>query len=42
MACVLDFSSGELEIGSQMTKLHIVYHNDIAVYFHRLSKHYAL
>ena len=25
-ACVLDFSSGKLDVGSKQTKLHIVHH----------------
>ena len=42
VACVLHFLSGELGVGSKVTKLHIVYHDDIAVYFDSWSKHYAL
>ena len=32
-SCVLGFFSGELDVGSEMTKLYIVYHDDITAYF---------
>ena len=32
-ACVLDFFSGELVVGSKHIKLHIVHHNDMAAYW---------
>ena len=31
-ACVLDFFSDELDVGSEQTKLHIVYHDQIIMH----------
>ena len=36
------FISDELDVGSEQTKLHIVYHDDMTAYFKLWSNHYAL
>ena len=41
-ACVLDFFSDEVDVGSEWTKLHIVHYDDMTAYFKLWSNHYAL